>query len=337
MTLPASDVFLETLTLPHEDPGAARRLLDEWLTAYPDPTPIERGYIEQAVTALVEKRRLARVLATIRTEKVRNAVLYFEQSQEDDAAACLRHFDVEPRSAVRGLTRTAEGCRWAINYLERLAAMIAADGTLYGRFILGLIHMQGCCARLDYLYQSEEAYTTWIDCIGAQPNPRKADVDTILNPKYIPVSFIQRGTTLWPRDPAECRARLQAFLDRELARLRVIEEAFRVQYEDPERAEAKDQALGKITREEQSLLRAQRLQDQAYAQAVTALEKLRRRAALSRVPAVEPEVEGRGLVVGAWGLGVEEGPRGPGPRGPAASTRLRGSGPPRPQARSPDP
>jgi hypothetical protein len=287
MTVPYPSFSLEPpVPLNREDAREHALLLHEWLMAYPECTPLERGYIEQIVNALIELRRLARIRGTVRNQKLRNAVLYFEQQQEDDVAACLRHFDIDSPSALRGLTRTAAGCRWAINYLERLAAMIAADGTLYGRFILGAIHMQGYCARLDYLYQSEEAYTTWIDSIGAQPNPRKADVDAILNPKYIPVSFVQRGVTLWPRDPAECRARLQAVLDRELARLRALEETYRVQYEDPERAEAQDMALAKLTKDELTLLRAERIHQQAYHQAATALTKVRRQtAAAARTPA----------------------------------------------------
>jgi hypothetical protein len=64
MTVPLARFSLAALALPIEDPHERARLIDEWMTAYPDSTPIERGYLEQAATALIEKRRLARIRAT---------------------------------------------------------------------------------------------------------------------------------------------------------------------------------------------------------------------------------------------------------------------------------
>ena len=54
---------------------------------------------------------------------------------------------------------------------------------------------------------------------------------------------------LW-HEPAECRTGLQALVDRELPRLRALEESLRVQYEEPSRAEAQVMALASISREE---------------------------------------------------------------------------------------
>ena len=120
---------------------------------------------------------------------------------------------------------------------------------------------------------------------------------------------------LWPGNPAESRARLQALVDRELPRLRALEETLRVQYEDPERAAAEDLALANVTPEELSLLRAERIHEQSYHQAVTALRKAwpSRRGAGSVVRAASAAqrelVEGTGIVHrgagrvvrGAWG------------------------------------
>ena len=51
MTVSPSAFSIESLTLPHEDPGEHRRIYDQWMTAYPGGDPIEQGYIDQAVTA----------------------------------------------------------------------------------------------------------------------------------------------------------------------------------------------------------------------------------------------------------------------------------------------
>src|SRR5260370_7811476 len=86
----------------------------------------------------------------------------------------------------------------------------------------------------------------------------------------------------------ESRARLQAMLDRETPRIRSLEETLRVQYEEPSRAEAETMALAEVTKAEVQLLRAQRLHEQSYLQASTALMKFRKPAAAPRGPAAEP-------------------------------------------------
>ena len=68
-------------------------------------------------------------------------------------------------------------------------------------------------------------------------------------------------------------ARLQALVDRELSRLRVLEETLRVQYEEPERAEAQVMALAAVTPEEMQLLHAEQIHEQSYLRAATALSR----------------------------------------------------------------
>jgi len=121
MTDSHSDDSIEMLTLPHEDPLMHSQLFREWMTAYPCSTPIERGLIHQAAVALMEKRRLERVRATLRTQKVRAALLNWERAQEDNVATWLDWFDDHPGSALVWLLRSAAGCRWVIATWERLA------------------------------------------------------------------------------------------------------------------------------------------------------------------------------------------------------------------------
>ena len=58
MILSYSGFSVEALTLAHEDPTEHRRLYNDWMAAYPYGDPIEQAYIDQAVAALIEKRRL---------------------------------------------------------------------------------------------------------------------------------------------------------------------------------------------------------------------------------------------------------------------------------------
>ena len=97
---------------------------------------------------------------------------------------------------------------------------------------------------LDELCYDEQAYQTWLDCLVAQPNPKQRDIDLILDWRHVPKSMQDRDLKLWPGDPAASRARLQAIVDRELPRLKALEETLRVQYEEPARAAAEEHGAG---------------------------------------------------------------------------------------------
>ena len=75
-----------------------------------------------------------------------------------------------------------------------------------------------------------------------------------------------------------------------------LEETLRVQYEDPERAEARVMALAKVYKEEMKLLRAERIHEQSYQQALNALLKVREQTAAPRPPAAR-EVAETALIV----------------------------------------
>jgi hypothetical protein len=87
MTVPYDkDFSIERLTLPNEDAAGYRRLYDAWMAAYPCQRPIERGFVQQAVVALIEKGRTEDIRTTGRTERVQTAVLGFDRAQEDEVA-----------------------------------------------------------------------------------------------------------------------------------------------------------------------------------------------------------------------------------------------------------
>jgi hypothetical protein len=291
MMISDSGFSIETLTLPHEDPAEHRRLYNEWITAYPSRDPIERGFVRQAVVAQMEKRRLERVRAALRTDRARTAVLFFEQLQEDEVAESLALFNKSCRSGLRYLLRYGAGVRWAIAFWEKLQTKLTDDGTWYGADRIGAIQLQGVSAAIDELFLSEQAFMTTLDCLVAQPNPKQKDIDRLLDPRCVPKSIQDRDVKLWPGNPAESRARLQALVDSELPRLRALEETLRVQYDDPARAAAEDLALAQVTKAEMSLLRAERMHEQSYAQAVNALLKVRKQAAALRTRPAEPEID----------------------------------------------
>jgi hypothetical protein len=116
MTVPLESVSVETLPLPDDDPNEQARLMQEWTTKFPDPDPVEQGWIEQAVRASIELKRLARVRSARRNQELRSAVLDWEQDQEDTVTYWVAQFGTNPPAALVGLLRSAAGCRWAIDY-----------------------------------------------------------------------------------------------------------------------------------------------------------------------------------------------------------------------------
>ena len=138
------------------------------------------------------------------------------------------------------------------------------------------IQLLGFSAHLDHLYYSETAYRVAMDCLITNVNPKQAKIDRLLDPKSVPKQLRERDVKLWPGDPAESRARLQAIVDRELSRLRALEQTLRTQYEEPARAQAKDMALAALVPEELPLLRAMRMHEQSYDRALAAYRKARK-------------------------------------------------------------
>jgi hypothetical protein len=320
MTLCDPGFSIERLTLPHEDAAENRRFYDYWIAAFPSRDPIVRGFVQQAVVAQLEKRRLERVRAALRTERVRTAVLYYERDQEDEVIRCIHEAGESVPDAMRHMLRSAAGCRWAIGHWERLKTKLTDDGTWYGADRIYAIQLQGLSACLDQLSFEEEAYTTWLDCLVAQPNPKQPDIDLILERRHVPKSIQDRDVKLWPGNPEESRARLWEIVNRELPPLKELEKTLRETYEEPALAAAEDMALARVTKEEMALLRAERTHEQSYAQAVRALQRFHKP---SR-PA-EPEIVARR----AWHVEREEGREGPGPRYDVV--------PPSPRAPDPDP
>ena len=83
----------------------------------------------------------------------------------------------------------------------------------------------------------------------------------------------------------------QGPLDRELPRLKALEADLRVKYEEPSRAEAELSALAFDNKAEMQLIRMQRIHEQSYHQATTALMRHRKQTAALRRPAAEQPLD----------------------------------------------
>ncbi len=286
--------------MPHEDAAENRRFYERWVAAFPSRDPIVRGFIQQAVVAQLEKRRLERVRAGLRTERVRTAVLYYERDQEDEVIKCTHEASVCVPDAMRHMLRSAPGCRWAIGHWEKLKKKLTDDGTWYGVDRIYAIQLLGFSACPDQLFLEEDAYTIWLDCVVTQPNPRQKDIDLILETSRVPLSMRERDLKLWPGNKAESQTRLWAIVNRELPRLQALEKMLREMYEEPARAAAEDLALAQVRKAGMGLLRAERMHEQSYAEAVRGLQKALK---LTRPVEAGVVVRGAGIVDRGEGRG----------------------------------
>ena len=67
--------------------------------------------LEHAFTTLIAKRRLERMVATLRPDRVRNADLFLEHELDDQLDYNMMMFNVNSSDALRLVTRSAIGCR----------------------------------------------------------------------------------------------------------------------------------------------------------------------------------------------------------------------------------
>ena len=273
MTVSPAGVSIETLTLPHEDPLEHRLLLDEWLTAYPCCSPIERGFLDQAVGALIEMRRIARVRAALRTDKVRTAVLFWERTQEDNVQRHLLHFNVHPPTALVGLLRSAAGCRWALAYWRKLQV---APGRRWHLVWRGPDRGHSASGGLG-LHPGSLPVGAGLHHLARLPGDPAQSQEKRDRPDSRRVVRARcaagAGRAALAGRPGGEPRRLQALVDREIPRLEALEADLRVKYEEPSRAAAQDMELAEVTPREMQLLRSQRLHEQSYQQAVAGLLK----------------------------------------------------------------
>jgi hypothetical protein len=268
---PEDGFWIEGLALGNERPEELRRRLAAARAEYAPTTATTEALVEQVVVARLEIQRCHRIRATLRAEKIREALFRFEEKQEEKVAHLEADFNKNPAWACIDLKRFAAGVRYMIGRWEHLARRLDEDHTWYGTDRLEAIQLLGHSAHVGDLYFSEEAYWIWVWALAAQPNPKEKDIEIIQNKFNIPKRIQDRDIEVWRPDPEESRAHLHAIVARTLPQLRELEAQLRADYEEPARAAAVDRALAQVDKDDQSVLRALRSHERSLAQAHKAL------------------------------------------------------------------
>jgi hypothetical protein len=238
---------IETFTLLTEAAPDVQERYDEWFAHYQPASPGERELLEIAVQSLIDRRRVLAAVNEITNDQIRTAIFRFDNGEEDRVQRCRDMLTTRPDLAMLHLGRSALGCRFAIERLERILKLLSEEGTLYGNDRNEGINLCGARAGADRecLFGSCGAYLVWLFALAAQPAPKDEHFIDLGNHRYMPEELRDRQPDRWFGPPEVCRELLVQVFSRMLADLRAREQVLRTQYEEPARdgAEVREQVL----------------------------------------------------------------------------------------------
>ncbi len=220
--------------------------LDFWYNFYQPATPGECEWMDMAVMASVQARRVHKCLTATVNLAINTAIFDYDCEQEDEVDRYRAMLETHPGNAVVGLKRSALGVRFLIGRWERLLGLLEDEGTLYGDDRKEAINYQGAKASTpEDLHESEGAYLTWLYCLMCQPDPKAEQFVALGNERWKPAGLMDRPPQQWLGEAELCEKLLIALAERELAYLRPREELLRTNYDTPARdsAEIRRQVL----------------------------------------------------------------------------------------------
>jgi hypothetical protein len=230
----------ETLVLPNEDPAAAQALRQQWDDFYRPRSPAEAAYIDKAVLALRKSERLRHAEHQALADQVRSAQQRHDDEQDAEVDRLAAMLKEDPAEAVRGLIRSAAGCRWMLGRWEHLQAELAERGAWVTSQCELATRLQGL--RPEAFREDETVYLFRLWNGVAYPNRNEKALDFLLAPPQIP-DTIRSWQANWEPDVEDCRRNLAEAVDREIAALREREDYLRTEIEEPGRAGAAERAL----------------------------------------------------------------------------------------------
>jgi hypothetical protein len=238
---------IETFTLLTEAEGDLQELYEEWFVHYLPASPGERELLEVAVQSSIDRRRVLAALNEITNDQIRTAIFRFDIAEEDRVQVCRDSLTTRPDLATLHLGRSALGCRFVIERLERILKLLSEEGTLYGNDRNEGINLCGARAGADRecLFESCGAYLAWLYTLAAQPAPKDEHFIDLGNHRYMPEELQDREPEGWLGPAEVCRELLVQVFSRMLADLREREQVLRTQYEEPARdgVEVREQVL----------------------------------------------------------------------------------------------
>jgi hypothetical protein len=263
-----------------------------FVRAFEPATPIEQTYIEWAALSALNYSRVMQVLNSITSEQIRTSCLRFCMDQEDEIQQHIDRMQATPGWAVACLERTALGCRYLIERLQRLQLLLAENYTVLGRDRQELIRLQGAKSEPgpDGVFESAAAFLVWAYTLGTQQSVTSADFQKLGAAR--PEAMLIWHETEWvPSTPLIAHEFLMQLVSDRLVWLQEREAHLRVTYEEPALAAAEIRSRVLQDPEARELLRIASKHRQEFDQAVRAFASGRKQALKTGfLPGMHPEV-----------------------------------------------
>jgi hypothetical protein len=226
------------VVLPNESEAEIQELMDDWTAHYRASSPGRRALVDRAVTATLHHERSKRYLAATLREQVRGAERAFDEDQENLVRHYTELLPVDPRAAVRGLQRTAAGCRHILREWLGLETSLVKGTWTTSRRELATRLLGHKPEELTDEVSFTLRFLTLTACEGLTPEA----VAELLDPRQMPDTlFYLRDRPLPP--PEHSSNQLLQIVQEQIVEYEALARQLRIEVEEPARAAAADNAM----------------------------------------------------------------------------------------------
>src|SRR5579883_2724776 len=232
----------EVLPLPNEDPAELQARSDAWNDYFKPRNPAEQHMVDECVRATVLSDRCHRAQDAIVSRRVREAESKYEHEREDEVERLWAAFKDDPAGTVKGLKRTACGCRSLLARWRVLGEILGQAGAWSEDECNEAVRLLGHRQENEVMKAHIDAYLPHFYNLLAQEPRHESNIRWLLGPSMRPSSLPAMTFEQVPGQDFS-RAELRKIVDENVARLAEREEVLRTEVEEPGRAEAAERTM----------------------------------------------------------------------------------------------
>src|SRR5579883_1679954 len=208
----------EVIPLPDEDPAEIRARSDAWNEYYKPRAPAEQHLVNECVRATVLSDRCHRSHEAIVGQRVREAEAKYEHEREDEVERLWAAFKDDPATTVKGLKRTACGCRSLLARWRALGEVLRRAGAWTEDECNEVVRLLGHRQENEVMKASVDAYLPHFYNLLAQESRHESNIRWLLGPSMRPDSLPAMTYEQLPGKEAS-QAELRKIVDENVARL----------------------------------------------------------------------------------------------------------------------
>src|SRR5579883_188193 len=239
----------EVIPLPDEDPAEIQARSDAWNDHYKPRTPAEQHLVNECVRATLLSDRCDGSHAAALCKRVGEAQKKWEEAREDEVGQFKAMFKEQPGEAVRGLWRTAHGCRLLLARWRALGETLRAKGSWSEDQCNEVVRLLGHRQENEVMKASVDAYLPHFHNLLAQDQRHESNIRWLLGPSMRPDSL---PAMTYEQVPGQdfSRAELRQLVEENVSRLAEREAWLREDFDGPDKAGAASR--GMVTEDKES-------------------------------------------------------------------------------------